>query len=118
MGIPQKAIQIIDKKLTENDYIPMLYDYLHLGVLYLETNQLEKAQKAFEVQIQLNENIAENYFYLAKVEINLEIWKQAKADLEKAKRLYEEGNRMFDSYTHPMDSIYLAQIEEELKLIP
>lgn len=36
-------------------------------------------------------------------------------NMEKAKTYYLKGYKRFDPYTHPMDKVYLADIEKELK---
>ena len=37
-------------------------------------------------------------------------------NMEKAKRYYLNGYKRLDPYTHPMDKIYLEDIERELKV--
>ncbi len=113
IGEKEKAIKIIEKTLENKDYSVGIYDYLHLGVLYLETKNYEKAKQTLEKQ-RVQNNIAENQFYLALV------FKYQKKEmlyiehLNNAKDLYVKGQKMFDPYTNPMDKIYLDDIETEL----
>jgi tetratricopeptide (TPR) repeat protein len=116
IGEKEKAIEIIEKQiiLNEDDNFVGVYDYLHLGVLYLETENFNKAIELFEKQSKDNE-LAENQYYLALTFKKLNKHTQYKSCLEKAKQLYIRHSRMFDSYSNPMDKIYLENIENELK---
>lgn len=114
LGQKEKAIQIILAQLADENHIVGLYDYLHLGVLYLETDQPEKAKAALQRQSEENE-LAESQFYLAFVFKKMGQEKTYRDCLQKAKALYVEGKKMFDSYNSPMDKIYLQQIEAALK---
>ncbi|WP_121666525.1 tetratricopeptide repeat protein [Mesonia aquimarina] len=112
----EKAIEIIEKqiKLNEEEDFVGAYDYLHLGVLYLETKKFEKAVETFNKQSQNNE-IAENQYYLALTYQELDKPAKYKSCLEKVKELYIQGRKMYDPYSNPMDKIYLENIENELK---
>ncbi|OYX26587.1 MAG: hypothetical protein B7Z06_05405 [Flavobacteriales bacterium 32-35-8] len=111
----EKAIKIIEnqiKRNNEEDFIGA-YDYLHLGVLYLETGNFEKALEALVKQSEIND-LAENQYYSALAYKALKNQVEYKACLEKAKELYVNGSKMFDPYSDPMDKIYLENIENEL----
>lgn len=115
MGKKQKAIAIIEKQIEANvkDEFVGPYDFLHLGVLYLETEQFEKAIKAFTEQSTVNE-LAENQYYLA-----LALGQQgqkvlARKHLFLAKELYADDQKMFDPYNWPMDKIFASDIEQQL----
>lgn len=109
----EKAIRIILDQLADENHLVGIYDYLHLGKLYLETNQLEKAKIALIRQSEEN-NLAENQFYLSMV-FKMQKDREAYLNcLRKAKSLYLAGKKMFDPYTSPMDKVYLQEIEEEL----
>lgn len=116
IGEKEKAIEIIEKQiiLNEEENFVGAYDYLHLGVLYLETENFNKAIELFEKQSKENE-LAENQYYLALVYKNLNKQTEYKSCLEKAKQLNIRQSRMFDSYSNPMDKIYLEDIENEIK---
>jgi tetratricopeptide (TPR) repeat protein len=115
LGEPDIAIEIISKKLAEPDYSPSPYDYLHLGVLYLEKNDYPKAIEALEKQEKEND-IAENRYYksLALKEVG-EI-ERYKENLALAEQLYREGSRMFDLYAQHLDKVYLRMIHDEIEL--
>lgn len=117
IGEKEKAIEIIEKQiiLNEEENFVGTYDYLHLGVLYLETGNFNRAIELFKKQSNDNE-LAENQYYLALVYKNLNKQTEYKSCLEKAKELYIRQSRMFDSYSNPMDKIYLKNIENELKI--
>lgn len=117
IGEKVKAIDIIENqiKLNEEENFVGAYDYLHLGVLYLETENFTKAIELFEKQSKENE-LAENQYYLALAYKSLNKLSEYKSCLEKARELYIKKSRMFDSYSNPMDKIYLKNIENELKI--
>jgi tetratricopeptide (TPR) repeat protein len=117
IGKKVKAIDIIENqiKLNEEENFVGAYDYLHLGVLYLETENFTKAIELFEKQSKENE-LAENQYYLALAYKSLNKLSEYKSCLEKARELYIKKSRMFDSYSNPMDKIYLKNIENELKI--
>ncbi|EPR69782.1 protein containing tetratricopeptide [Winogradskyella psychrotolerans RS-3] len=114
IGQKEKAIEIINKQLNSEDHFLGAYDYLHLGVLYLEQNEFEKAIEAFNKQTEDNE-LAENQFYLALTYKVLQKPADYKTHLNEAKVLYLDGRKMFDPYTNPMDKIFLEDIENEFK---
>ncbi len=118
IGEKEKAIEIIEKQIEANEKADFvgLNDYLHLGVLYLETEKWQKALKTFDKQSALNE-IAENQYYKAMVYKNLNRFSEAKQSLTLAKDLYQKEQRLYDSYSNPMDKIFLEDIERELKKI-
>ena len=114
VGEKEKAITILEKqiKLNEEEDFVGAYDYLHLGVLYLETEKFEKAFETFKKQSENNE-LAENQYYLALTYLKLGKPVESKSCLEKAKELYIEGRKMSDPYSNPMDKIYLEDIENK-----
>jgi tetratricopeptide (TPR) repeat protein len=89
------------------------FDYLHLGVLYLELKNYDEAVKALQQQGK-KYDIAENRYYLALTYRALKQPQLCKENLELAKELYLKNRKMFDPYTEQMDKIYLQQIEEAL----
>lgn len=116
LGEKDKAIRIIENqiKLNEEEDFIGAYDYLHLGVLYLETGKYEKALEVFKKQSEVNE-LAENQYYSALAYKALKNKTEYKICLERAKEHYTRQSKMFDPYTNPMDKIYLENIEAELK---
>ena len=116
IGEKDKAMAILEKqiKLNEEENFVGAYDYLHLGVLYLETEKLEKAVETFKKQSE-NNQLAENQYYLAMTYLKLDKPTEYKSCLDKAKELYIVERRMTDPYSNPMDKIYLKNIENEIK---
>jgi tetratricopeptide (TPR) repeat protein len=116
IGEKQKAIKIIEDQIKRNETENFVgaYDYLHLGVLYLETEKFEKAIESFKKQSANNE-LAETQYYLALSYKKLDNQNEYKSCLEKAKELYVSERKMSDPYSNPMDKIYLENIENELK---
>ncbi len=116
LGQTEKAIEIIENQITlnEDENFVGAYDYLHLGVLYLETQQFEKAINTFKKQSKENE-LAENQYYLALSHFKLGNVKEYETCLNIAKELYLADRKMFDTYSNPMDKIYLETIDIELK---
>ncbi|WP_321540514.1 hypothetical protein [Flavobacterium piscinae] len=89
------------------------FDYLHLGVLYLETNQLERAIETFNKQ-SISYELAENQYYLALTYLQLKDNDKYISCLLEAKALYLKGSKVMDVYDNPMDKIYLTDIENKL----
>ncbi len=113
IGQPEKAIAIIEKKLSDSTYFASPYDYLHLGVLYLEKEEYEKAIETLKLQ-EAENDLAENRYYIALAYRQKDQPELCRANLEMAQKLYKSGSRMFDIYTEHMDKIYLKDIEEEI----
>lgn len=112
-----KAIEIIENQLARKGYSPMIYDYLHLGVLKMETGDVNGGIEYLRKSIAYNDYLAEPYYYLGLIYKNQNLKKESREVFEKAKVYYLKGYRRFDPYTHPMDKIYLADIERELALV-
>lgn len=112
LGEEEKALSTIESHLKNEEY-QMPYDYLHLGVLYMDNNQYDKALSAFNKQSEYNE-LADNQFYIAQVHESLGNKLKQVASLSTAKELYAERKFMYDVYTHAVDKVYLGQIEEAL----
>lgn len=115
LGEMQKAREILETQIRLNEEKNLIgyYDYLHLGVLYLESGEVDKAIEAFSKQSQVYE-MAENQYYLALAWQRAGKIEQYRSGLEQARELYIAGTRMMDSYSTPMDKIYLATIDDEL----
>lgn len=113
IGEREKAIAILENQLHKDDHFVGLYDYLHLGVLYLETLQYEKAIRAFKQQDQEN-TLAENEFYSALAYKGLKDTEKYTAHLSSAWALYQNRRHMFDPYTHQMDRVFKKDIIQEM----
>lgn len=113
LGKHKKAIQIIEAHLADETQYAGVYDYLHLGVLYVETGNLNAALKAFEQQETIGD-LAENQYHKAGVLAQLEQKEALKAALEQALNLYQNSICMSDPYGHQVDKIYLSDIQSAL----
>lgn len=111
LGQKEKALEIMEMQLAQPDNHVGLYDYLHLGVVYLELDDPDKAAEALEKQIEHND-LAEAHFYLARCFEARGDWEQTMLHLEEAKRLYAQQRRMADGYMHYDDKVYLQDILE------
>jgi len=113
LGHKEKALEIMEKQLALEDHFLGAYDYFHLGVLYLETGQTEKALTAFDNQNTENP-LAENNYYWALAQKSVDNTKASITRLEEAIALYKGNRNLFDNYTHHADKIFLSDIENEL----
>lgn len=112
LGEKERAVQIMEEHLGKTAAI-MPYDYLHLGVMHLNMQRYDDALDAFGKQSEFNE-LADNQYYIAKAHNALGDETQKRIALELAAELYAERRFMNDVYTHPVDKVYLEQIEQEL----
>jgi tetratricopeptide (TPR) repeat protein len=116
LGQKEKAIDIIEKQLAQSDYDPGLFDYIHLGVLYLEIENYAKAETSLLKQQEIND-LAENRYYLGLLYKITNQKAKAQKELEKAKVKYQKESWLFDPYTEPMDKIYMEDIDKALSLV-
>jgi tetratricopeptide (TPR) repeat protein len=114
IGEKNKAIKIIEDQLSREGYTPMNYDYLHLGVLKMEIGDTDGAIEYLNKSIAFNDYLAEPYYYLGLIYKEQNMMKEFMQNMEKAKAYYLKGYKRFDAYTHPMDKVYLAEIEKEI----
>ena len=115
IGKPQKAIEIIERQLSEKGYSPMTYDYFHLGVLNMEIGNTERAIEYLKKSISFNNYLAEPYYYLGLIQKKKGEKKDFVSNMEKARAYYLKGYKRFDPYTNPIDKIYLSDIEDQLQ---
>jgi tetratricopeptide (TPR) repeat protein len=116
LGEKETAISLIKDCMTDASYYEGLYDNIHLGVLYLETGQFDQSLVCFKKQIEYNE-VAEAYFYSAKVYLHRGDKQQAIDLLELAFEKYDAGIKMHNPYRQLVDEIYMLDIEEEMELL-
>jgi len=91
IGDPEKAIKTIEAQLHHKDHFLGLYDYIHLGVLYLEKGRLIDAEQIFLKQIKEND-IAENRYYLAITYKKMNNEKLFKENILKSSELFKRSN--------------------------
>lgn len=114
LGNKEKAISILEDYFEKSNGDGRVYNYLHLGVLYLESGQIAKAKACMEKQLQIN-SLAEAHYYMALIHKSEKDDPACRSQLELAKTQYEAGLRMRHDYTHHMDKVYLIQINEALE---
>jgi tetratricopeptide (TPR) repeat protein len=85
-----------------------------LGVLYLEMGKFTLALRALKQQA-LENDIAENRYYMALVYKALGDEKRYLENIKLAKEKYENGVKMFDPYVEKMDQIFLIDIIDAMK---
>ncbi|MAY84786.1 MAG: hypothetical protein CMP59_11705 [Flavobacteriales bacterium] len=125
IGEKEKAIKLIEEQIGNEKHFAGLYDYLHLGSLYLEVGEFERSIEALEKQINEND-MAEVHYYLGMNYYRMSMvrsdYQRGLAEKEKAlnefikaKELYTSGKRMRDGYSHPVDKVFLEEIELQIE---
>ena len=113
IGQRTKAIKITESLLSDSSYSVSVFDYLHLGVLYLEDDRYEDAMNKFLLQEKEND-IAEVHYYMAMCLKKMGNIIEFTEQMNIAKKMHISGKKMTLHYTEPVDRVYLSQIEEEL----
>ncbi|MDO9512541.1 MAG: hypothetical protein Q7J34_12330 [Bacteroidales bacterium] len=113
LGDNKKAIEIIEKQLKQPDYLPGPFDYLHLGVLYLEFHNYQSAIDCLKKQIEFNDSLAEAYYYLALTYQAMRMGELFSENITKAKDYYLKRKRLpgDGSYMDYVDKVYLSDFE-------
>lgn len=114
LGNTGTAIDLIENRISSKNYFPMKYDYLHLGVLYIQNGDSDKAIRFLSKQINDVGYYAETYYYLALVYFNMGESDLYKKNIMKSKDFYENGKMLSNPYGTVMDKIFYSDI---IKLI-
>jgi len=114
LGQKKKAVQLIENQLATAGFSPGLYDFLHLAVLQLELDEPEKALSTLDKQEVACPNLAENAWYRALAFRRTGDPERARQNLILAKERYTSGRHRSDPYDHPMDSVFMADIERAM----
>lgn len=114
IGKPNVSLQVFERQLSDTTHNVGIYDYLHLGVLYLEMEKYTLALRSLKQQA-LENDIAENRYYIALAYKALGDEKRYIENLKLAKKKYENSVKMFDPYVEKMDQIFLNDIIEAMK---
>lgn len=114
LGNKELAISTIEKQLSKPNYIAAMFDHLHLGVLYLETKNYQKAKEHLIKQIKIHD-VSEAHFYLALISRYNEKFSEANDKFNHALKLYDSGQKMKLPYNGPIDRVYREQILKEIK---
>ncbi|MFY0688920.1 MAG: hypothetical protein JXQ90_17250 [Cyclobacteriaceae bacterium] len=113
IGKADKAIMIIEERLKDPEHFTGIYDYLHLGVLYLEKGDYHTAIEHLLRQQDEND-LAENRYYIALAHRQLGNIQQFIDNMQMAKKKYVGQLKMFDPYVQQMDKIFLEDIDQAL----
>jgi tetratricopeptide (TPR) repeat protein len=116
-GNTDVAIKMLESIFSEEDYYEGIFDNLHLGVLYMENQELDKALEYFKIQIKINK-ISEAYYYMAKTQMLLGNISEANENITTAIDLYEKNRKMSSYYYEYPDQIYridLTALNDKIK---
>lgn len=106
-----KALTILNSHLSSFKYTPAPYDYLHLGILQLNCNDIKSAIESFNLQIEINDFVAETYYYMGIAYSKLGKSNLSLLNFKNAKIYYLNGNKLpgrgFVNYYH---KIYMRDI--------
>ena len=103
-GNIQEGIRTIETFMAKENYAPGLYDYLHLGVMYYQVGNFEKAIDVLNKQLSLND-FAEVPYYLALCYAKTGNTSACLQASQSSARLYKENKRMFDDYHFMIDQV-------------
>lgn len=117
LGEKVLAIEVLEKQLQSPAYSPGPYDYLHLGIMKIQTGHASLGLKLLLKQKEINPYLAESHYYVAVAMLQLDQIEDAKNHLNRAQELYSKGYRMTDPYTHPVDKIFQDDITNLSKRI-
>jgi len=118
IGNNTKAVDILEDYIKENTEDPGRFTYLHLGVIYLQSGNLPKAELTLLKQISDFDYYADTYYWLAKVYEAMGDKDRYLSNMKKAEDYYLQEKCLpgLDSYMDYPDKIYLQQIREALNL--
>ncbi|MEM6805561.1 MAG: hypothetical protein AAF696_29460 [Bacteroidota bacterium] len=116
LGKKEEAIAILEKQINRKGYTVNFYDYLHLGVLYLENKDFQKALKSFEKQ-KAEYDCAESRYYTALTHKALKNIAAYKENILQARQLFLKDKKLLDPYNELFDQIYLIDIDREIELM-
>jgi tetratricopeptide (TPR) repeat protein len=105
LGKVKEGIDIIEKFMHQKNYTTGVYDNFHLGVMYFDTEEYEKAIATLNNQM-AQYNFAEVHYYLArsyKKIGNTDAYAHSK---KTATLLFNDKRKMFDEYHFMIDQIF------------
>jgi tetratricopeptide (TPR) repeat protein len=109
IGQKEKAVEVFNKFMSEENYLPSKYDYYQLGVTYFQLGNYDMALVAFNKQSDFNE-FADNAYYKGQLFKKLNFTTEYLKQKELALQLANEGTRLYDPYTHHENHVYLENI--------
>lgn len=110
LGNNIKAIEIMEKQFSNKNYVPLLFDFYHLGVSYFKQKNYLKAKENFEKQIINKDYYSEPYYYLSLILLQENKKEEAKKMIDKAIYYYDSSKFMKDAYTTIIDKVYQEEI--------
>lgn len=113
IGQPEMSLQIIKELLKSKEYSKGVNDGFHIGITYMEVDQLGKAKHFFDEQSEYND-FADIFYYYSKVLQKEGKIEEAKKMLIKGIELYQAGRHLSYHYYHYPDKIFLKDFEREL----
>lgn len=116
LGNFKKAIDIFENHIRARPDFIGDYDFLHLGVCYLQVGNYAKAEESFAKQSAINE-MAENQYYLALTYKEQNKEAEYIAAIKMAESLYLKDLRFIDGFHTMDDQVFLQQIVDEIKSI-
>jgi len=109
-GDQAKGIQVLEAWVNNKVYTPGLYDYLHLGVMYLEAGDYKKAEHYLLLQNN-KYDYAETYYYLSLLTGKINQMDKMKSYKERATNLFLKNQKLNDPYNNLIDQIDLRQLK-------
>lgn len=103
------GIQVLESWINSKEYTAGLYEFLHLGVMYLEAGDYSKAEHYLILQNKKYE-YAETYYYLAVLSKKQNQPDKMKSYLAKASELFLKNIKLNDPYNYLVDQIDFGQI--------
>jgi tetratricopeptide (TPR) repeat protein len=116
LGNLEKAVAIMEKYITDTTTQISVFDHLHLGVMYLQTGEYQKAISQFNFQSKKND-LAENHYYAAICHKKMGNHALFSEHIVLAKEMYLKSQKMVFHYTEPIDRVYLEEINDAMKLL-
>jgi tetratricopeptide (TPR) repeat protein len=114
LGNKMKAKEIFTNKLADSNYYVGIYDYYHFGVLEFELGDYKQAKKHFLKQIEINDDLAETYYFLGLIAKRNNKIQASKKHLLKAQEYYLQKKYRTETYAETLDKIYLLDINKAL----
>jgi tetratricopeptide (TPR) repeat protein len=115
LGKIDKAIALMEQYMQDTTLKISVFDHLHLGVMYLEKGDYNKAIDQFNLQ-NTQSALAENQYYLALCYQKMGNTTLFSDHMNKAKEMYQRNQKMVFHYTEPLDRVYLEEINQALML--
>jgi tetratricopeptide (TPR) repeat protein len=114
IGQIDTARALFEEHFAKENAFVGLFDYYHFGVLAYESGNFQMALNHFEKQIEINDDLAETYYFMALCYKKMGQNSMYNQNLSTAKSYYEKGKFRTDTYTETIDKIYLGDIIQEM----